>query len=299
VTFASDGGVVIPARLDIMTRMEKLRHQVHEIIFEADTPAGKVFDVCLLIAISISVALVLIESIEPFDGAGFRYFYAAEWCFTILFTIEYALRLWSLNKPVAYARSFFGIVDLLAILPTYIGLLVPGAHHLLLIRALRALRLFRIFKMLEYIEGANMLLRALWRSRQRIIVFAFTIFLIVTVVGAVMYVVEGEDAGYDSIPMAMYWAIVTITTVGYGDVVPQTWAGRMLASFVMLLGYAIIAIPTGIITAEVMDEIVTSRRSTNTQHCRNCGAIGHQDDAKFCRKCGTGLHGPAGPGNQD
>lgn len=269
--------------------MESFRRQVHEIIFEAETPLGRAFDIFILLLITLSVGLVMAESMTPYEGALQHYFYYAEWGFTIIFTIEYLLRLWSVNKPWTYAKSFYGVVDLLAILPTYLSLLFPGAHHLILIRALRALRLFRIFKMLEYVDGANLLLRALWRSRHRIAVFGFAILIIITIVGALMYVIEGEEHGFYNIPYAMYWALVTITTVGYGDVIPQTAAGKMLASLVMLLGYAIIAVPTGIITAEVMDEIIQGRNATNTQHCQNCGAIGHLDDARYCRKCGASL----------
>jgi voltage-gated potassium channel len=213
---------------------------------------------------------------------------ALEWGFTILFTVEYGLRLVSVRSPTRYALSFYGLVDLLAILPTYASLFYLGAQELIVIRALRLLRVFRILKLPEYLGEANLLSTALWASRRKIMVFLTTVLTIVLIVGALMHLVEGPEAGFTSIPMGMYWAIVTLTTVGYGDVAPQTSLGRFLASLVMIIGYGIIAVPTGIVTAELVS---ASRAVVQGRRCAGCGRAGHDGDALHCKYCGAGLGG--------
>ena len=271
-----------------------LRRWLHRVIFEADTMAGRIFDVVLLVCIGVSVLVAMLESVERIPlsmKAGLR---ELEWYFTYLFTVEYALRLWVVARPWTYAKSFYGVVDLLAVLPSYLSLFVPGMQALIMIRSLRALRLFRVFKMLEYMEGSNVLLMSLWHSRHRIIVFGFTMMVIVTVVGSIMYIVEGREHGFTSIPTSMYWAVVTLTTVGYGDISPQTPVGKMIASLVMLLGYAIIAVPTGIITAEYISRANSEVKRTNTGRCWHCGTEGHADDAIYCRRCGLPMRAVEG-----
>ncbi len=260
---------------------------MHEIIFEADTPAGKAFDVALLVLIIGSVVAVMLESVPAIRATHGRSLYLAEWAFTIVFTIEYLIRLASVRRPMAYARSMFGIVDLLAILPTYLSLLLPGAQSLLVIRALRLLRVFRILKLGRYVDESHVLVSALIASRQKITVFLTAVVTLVLLVGAAMYLIEGEDSGFTSIPQSTYWAIVTMTTVGYGDIAPQTVPGKLLASIVMVLGYGIIAVPTGIVTAE----LTRPRPSRgNTQVCPHCMAEGHASDAVYCRKCSQRLN---------
>jgi len=260
--------------------------RLHEIIFESDTPAGKAFDVALLWSIVLSVAVVVLESVASIRreyGGALR---AAEWIFTLLFTVEYVLRLASVDRPLRYATSFYGIVDLCAVVPTYLSLVVAGAHSLLVIRALRLLRIFRVLKLTRYVSEANVLARALAASRRKILVFLWTVISIVVIVGALMYLIEGPKNGFTSIPVSIYWAIVTMTTVGYGDIAPQTVAGRTLASLLMITGYAIIAIPTGIVSVELAD---AQRRGVGGQCCPGCSYEGHDLDARFCKRCGTAL----------
>ena len=263
------------------------RERLRVIIFEADTPVGKAFDVGLLIAIFLSVTLVMIESVAPLAERYGLEIDVAEWIFTILFTIEYVLRLMSVRQPSRYAWSFFGVVDLLAIVPTYLSVIVPGAESLLVIRGLRLLRIFRVFKLARFLGEAGVLSRALISSRHKITVFLGTVLILVTILGAVMYLVEGEESGFTSIPLSVYWAIVTMTTVGYGDLVPHTFAGKTLASIVMILGYSIIAVPTGIITAEIVENAVSDRVSTRS--CPQCSSEGHAVDARFCKYCSAEL----------
>lgn len=262
------------------------RQRLHEIIFEAESPAGRAFDVALLVSIIASVAIVLVESVRGVHEAHFELFYVAEWVFTILFTIEYGLRLYAVREPLRYARSFYGVVDLLAILPMYLSLLVPGAQALVVIRILRILRVFRILKLVAYLDESGELWRAMRASRRKITIFLFTISTIVIVVGSIMHVVEGPENGFTDIPVSVYWAVVTLTTVGYGDLAPVTPMGRFLAVLVMLMGYGVIAVPTGIVTAEltrgVRDEVTNSA-------CPNCGSEGHRPDAEYCRRCGSKL----------
>jgi voltage-gated potassium channel len=260
---------------------------MHEVIFEADTPAGKAFDVALLLAIVVSVMAVFLESVASIreqHGPALR---ALEWTITILFTIEYVLRLSSVGKPARYATSFFGIVDLLAIIPTYLSLFIAGTQSLIVIRALRLLRVFRVLKLAQFLGEAHMLYAALRSSSRKIVVFLGTVVTLVMIVGAAMYLIEGPDNGFTSIPLSVYWAIVTMTTVGYGDLAPQTVPGKFLASVVMILGYGIIAVPTGIVSVEIASSL---KSATHTQCCTECGAEGHAIDARYCKYCGAVLH---------
>jgi voltage-gated potassium channel len=262
------------------------RETLHEIIFEADTPAGKTFDVALLVAIALSVLAVSLEtvaSVEARIGPALR---AAEWVFTGLFSIEYVLRLLAVRRPLAYARSFFGVVDLLAILPTYLSLLIPGTQSLLVIRGLRLLRVVRVFKLARFLGEAKVLISALRGSGRKILLFVGTVVLIVSIVGALMYLIEGPEHGFTSIPRSMYWGVVTVTTVGYGDIAPQTVPGQILAAALMIIGYGIIAVPTGIFSAAL---IAASRSSVSTRACPSCGGEGHDDDATHCKFCGVAL----------
>ncbi len=271
-----------------MTTQRSTRETLHEIIFEADTRLGKAFDIALLLAIIASVIIVMLDSVKSIAAEHGDLLYAAEWAFTIFFTIEYLLRLTCVNRPLRYARSFFGVVDLLAILPTYISLLVPGSQAMIVIRALRLLRIFRVFKLARYVGESAVLMEALRASRPKITVFLLSVATVVLVIGSAMYLIEGEQNGFTSIPRSVYWAIVTMTTVGYGDISPKTPEGQFVASLVMILGYGIIAVPTGIVTAEL-----TSRRNldgVSTQACPACGASDHALNAKFCKHCGEPLH---------
>lgn len=261
------------------------RDALHTIIYEADTRAGQIFDVILLVSISLSVLAVMLESVSSINaqyGATLR---AIEWGFTILFTVEYILRLIAVERPFRYARSFFGIIDLLATFPTYLALLISGAQTLLVIRVLRLLRIFRVFKMANYLQEADILQRALWASRRKIVVFLLAVLTAVVIIGSLMYVIEGEESGFTSIPISIYWAIVTLSTVGYGDVAPVTPLGQMLAAVVMLLGFGIIAVPTGIVSLEL------ARPSSNFsgKACHGCGREGHDADARFCKYCAAAL----------
>jgi voltage-gated potassium channel len=267
-----------------------LRARLHEIIFEADTPAGKAFDVVLLLAITLSVAAVMLESVGAIRVEHGKLLYGVEWFFTILFTIEYLVRLACVLHPTRYARSFFGIIDLLAVLPTYLSLVVAGAQSLLVIRVLRLLRVFRIFKLARFLGEARTLTIALRSSRHKIVVFLGAVLSIVIIMGTVMYLVEGPASGFTSIPRSVYWAIVTMTTVGYGDIAPQTVPGQAIAAFVMILGYAIIAVPTGIVSAELV-QAAHPHKGTAAEACPGCGAEGHDRDAAHCKHCGTRLTG--------
>lgn len=262
------------------------RHRLHEIIFEADTPAGKAFDLALLGAIMASVAAVVLESVPAYREAHGPLLRQIEWFFTLLFTFEYILRLISVDRPGRYAKSFFGLVDLLSIVPTYLSLLVAGTQSLIVIRALRLLRVFRVLKLAHFVGESQLLQAAIRASTRKIIVFLGTVLTLVLIIGAAMYLIEGEENGFTSIPLAIYWAIVTLTTVGYGDIAPQTVLGKLFASSVMIIGYAIIAVPTGIVTVELAN---ASRPKVSTQSCQRCCAEGHDSDAKFCKHCGTKL----------
>ena len=261
---------------------------LHEVIFEADTPAGRGFDILLIVSILLSVIAVMADSVASINQRWGSELYIAEWLFTILFSVEYILRLLSVDRPLAYARSFFGTVDLLAILPTYISLLVPGSQYLLVIRILRILRIFRILKLVQYVGEARLLLEALRASRRKVTVFLYTVITLVVILGSLIYVIEGRENGFTSIPRIIYWAIVTLTTVGYGDISPKTELGQVLASLVMIIGYAIIAIPTGIVTVELSRAGRGS--AVDVRACPSCGRDGHDSDARCCKHCGAGLN---------
>ena len=268
------------------TENSSLRSRLHEIIFEADTPAGKAFDVALLVLIILSVVAVMLESTSTIAARYGPWLRTFEWVVTILFTIEYLLRLYSVGNPLRYARSFFGIVDLLAILPSYLSIFIPGAQTLLVIRALRLLRVFRVLKLAQFVGEASELRAALRASARKIIVFLGAVLTIVVIVGSMMYLIEGEANGFTSIPVSIYWAIVTMTTVGYGDIAPQTALGKILASAIMIMGYGIIAVPTGIVSVELAG---VTRKKISTQACPRCGAEGHDADAVHCKYCGDEL----------
>lgn len=267
--------------------MNDFRFRLHEIIFEADTPAGKWFDIFLIISIAASVAVVMLDSVDGFRRHYGDLFAICEWVFTLLFTCEYLLRLFCVRNPLKYAFSFLGLVDLFSILPTYMSLLVPGTQYLIVIRVLRVLRVFRVFKLVHFMGEASILVRALKASRRKIIVFLTTVFTLVIIFGSLMYLIEGADNGFTSIPRSIYWAIVTMTTVGYGDISPKTNLGQMLASLIMILGYAIIAVPTGIVTTELG---MAGRKPVSTQACPECMCEDHDQDAVFCKICAARLN---------
>jgi len=262
------------------------RQRWFDVIFEAETPAGRRFDIALLVAVLASVLVVTVETVESLDARYGALFTFAEWAFTVLFSVEYVARLVSVERPLRYARSFFGLVDLASVLPMYVATVVPGLHVLIDIRVLRMLRVFRILKLTEYLHEYSVLGDALAASRRKIAVFLAAVAMVVIVLGTVMYVVEGPAHGFTSIPVAIYWAITTMTTVGFGDIAPRTELGRGVASLVMLLGWGILAVPTGIVTAEM-----TSRRlgASAGPACAACGATAHLPGARFCDRCGAGL----------
>jgi voltage-gated potassium channel len=261
------------------------RQKLWVVIFESDTKAGKAFDIVLLVAILASVMVVLLESTPGFDPEISLTLITLEFGFTFLFTIEYILRIISVRRPLRYMISFYGLVDLIAVLPTYISLFIPGAQYFLVVRILRLLRVFRVLKLGLYLSQAELLGRAMHASRIKIGIFLFTVLNIVVIVGAAMYVIEGPQNGFSSIPLSIYWAVVTMTTVGYGDLAPNTTLGRVLASLVMLIGYGIIAVPTGIVTVEM----VRSRDQAAEIPCPGCRRSGHDEDALFCKYCGSTL----------
>ena len=264
----------------------RVRARLHEIIFEADTSAGRFFDLALIWSILASVAAVMLDSVSVIRAEHGLLLGRVEWFFTILFTVEYALRLWCIGKPLKYATSFFGVVDVLAILPTPLGLVFPGTRYLLVIRILRVLRIFRVLKLVQFMDEAQAMTRALKSSGRKLAVFFAVVISLVVIFGSVMYVVEGEAHGFTSIPRSIYWAIVTMTTVGYGDISPRTALGQAIASVVMLIGFTIIAVPTGIVASEMTRE---RGREPNTQVCPMCAAEGHDSDAKHCKACGEKL----------
>ncbi len=272
-----------------MISLNPLQNRLHEIMHEADTPAGKFFDIALFTMIVASVVVVMLESIEPLSERYGQLFLIIEWIFTIIFTIEYILRLYCIAKPWKYAFSFYGIIDLLAILPAYIGMFIVSAnpHSLVIIRSLRLLRVFRIFRLANYTRQGNIILISLRKSRQKIFVFLFFVLVVVMIVGSLMYVIEGDqNESFANIPISIYWAIVTITTVGYGDISPITPMGQFLAAVLMIMGYVVIAVPTGIVSAE----LVNPTPQLNTQVCRACAKEGHDDDAEYCKYCGELLN---------
>jgi voltage-gated potassium channel len=267
-------------------RQSGRRERLDQIISGTDTPAGRAFDVVLLWAILLSVFVVMLESVSGIRREYGVLLRAAEWFFTILFSVEYLLRLYSSPRPLRYARSFFGLVDLLAVAPTYLSLFVPGTQALIVIRGLRLLRVFRVLKLGQYLGEAHVLMSALRASRPKITVFLGGVLTTVLMAGSAMYLIEGEEHGFTSIPTAMYWAIVTMTTVGYGDIAPATVLGQTLASLLMILGYGVIAVPTGIVSAELVE---AKRHPGHVQVCAACGISEHAPDAEHCRRCGVKL----------
>lgn len=267
------------------------RRRMYDVIFEADTPAGRRFDVALVVAILLSILVVVLDSVPWLHSDHARLLNALEWGFTALFTVEYAARIVCVQRPWRYATGFYGVIDLLAVLPSYFSLLMPGTELLLDIRILRLLRVFRIFKLTLYIEEYTRLGEALAASRRKILVFLSVVLMAILILGTIMYVVEGPQNGYTSIPVAMYWATVTMTTVGYGDITPHTNLGKAIASFMMLLGWGILAVPTGIVTAEMTLRHGAGRQgvSRSERACAACGSRGHDADARFCKDCGAAL----------
>lgn len=265
--------------------MKELKQKLYSIIFEADTREGKLFDEILLGTIIFSILLVMLESVPTIRVRYHTLLRSLEWVITAIFTLEYLTRIWVVNRPWKYVFSFYGMVDLFALLPTYLGLFFTGGHSLIVIRAIRLLRVFRILKLSRYTRAGRLIAGALWHSREKISVFIIFVLTLALIIGTFMYLVEGEKAGFTDIPTSIYWAIVTLTTVGYGDLSPVTGLGKFLASLVMILGYSIIAVPTGIITASLLGK----RENYNTQVCRNCLLEKHDDDARFCKRCGASL----------
>jgi voltage-gated potassium channel len=285
------------------------KKKLHEIIYEADTPAGKAFDLILLVFILASIALVMLESVNEIDKKYHDLIDIAEWAITILFTFEYIARILTVEKPLKYIFSFYGIIDLLSTIPKYLSFIFVGSHALVTLRALRLLRVFRILKLARFLGASNQLKDSIIASRVKILVFLFAVLVSSVIFGSIMYLVEGEENGFTNIPKSVYWCIVTLTTVGFGDIAPQTPLGQFITSIIMILGYGIIAVPTGIVSAEFVKtnnkdkdekikqdlkkEIISEvypQVHLNTQICSKCHAKNHTDDAEFCRKCGTSLH---------
>lgn len=266
---------------------EGLRTRVFQIIFESDTPLAKGFDIALIVAILASVLVVMLESIESLRANYGTLFFWLEWGFTIAFTLELAARLYCLERPLQYLKSFYGMVDLIAILPTWLALLLPGAQTLVMVRLLRTLRIFRVLRLMEFVGEGRLLIGALKRSSHQIFLFLFTVFMLVSIFASIVYLIEPAEAGFTSIPTAIYWAIVTLTTVGFGDIVPVTPLGQAISVVVMLIGYSIIAVPTGVFSAEVIRSIRADRYSDEA--CPGCGHDRHEQRAKYCLLCGTWL----------
>lgn len=283
--------------------------KLHEVIYEADTPAGKLFDVVLLIVILASIVLVMLESVKSIDKDYHDFLNISEWIITILFTIEYILRIITVKRPIKYITSFYGIIDLLSTLPKYLSLIFAGTHALVALRALRLLRVFRILKLARFLGASNHLASAIKASRAKISVFLFAVIIAATIFGTIMYLVEGEASGFSNIPKSIYWCIVTLTTVGFGDIAPVTPLGQFIATIIMILGYGIIAVPTGIVSAEYTrkanNEDSDKKKDSdlpppvpphpsdvhlNSQSCPSCLAHNHKDQADFCYKCGHSLH---------
>jgi len=266
-----------------MTR--PLRARIHDIMFQHDSPAERAFDGTLVLTIVLSVVVVMLDSVAEINARYGHVLLVAEWTFTVLFTVEYLLRLWVSERPLAYARSFYGIIDLGALLPSYLAIIFPAGRFFLALRVLRTLRVFRILKLAQYVEEASVLSQALKASKHKIIVFITTVITVVVVAGSLMYMVEGREAGFTSIPMGIYWAIVTMTTVGYGDLAPRSPLGQVLSSVLMILGYGILAVPTGIVTLELQ----RASRGGRTRECPGCGSRAQDEDASYCKYCGTQL----------
>lgn len=268
--------------------MSSFKNKVFTVIFHSDTRAGKWFDIALILSILTSVLVVMLDSVQSLSIKYDKPFHIIEWFFTILFTIEYLLRLYCTPQPKRYARSFFGLVDLVSILPSYLALFIPGGQYLLIVRSLRILRIFRILKLTQYVGEAHLLMRSVISARYKVLVFLFFILTVVSIFGSFMYLVEGPEHGFTSIPTSVYWAIVTVTTVGYGDIAPQTPLGQAIASLMVIIGYSIIAIPTGIFTAELSKQIKHDFKSTGPE-CQACGHANKEPQAVYCSECGAKL----------
>lgn len=268
---------------------QPLKHHLYVIIFGTHTPAGRAFDISLIIAIVVSLIVLILESIPSVMTEWSQQLRYIEYSFTALFTLEYLLRLYCSPKPKSYATSFYGVVDLLAILPTYLAIIFPGASFMGVVRLLRVMRIFRILKLVRYLQDSNILLRSLLMARRKILIFFSTVGILVTIFGSLIFDIEGPENGFTSIPQSIYWAIVTITTVGYGDITPQTAFGKAIASLTMLLGYSILAVPTGIITAELSNEMNSHKELVK---CPNCNRAGHDSDAMYCKHCASELADP-------
>jgi voltage-gated potassium channel len=269
-----------PAKLGIRTR-------IFQIVFESDSPAAKGFDIALAVLIFFSVVVIMLDSVQEYHQRFGTFFYYSEWTITLLFTIELGLRIYCLEKPKIYLKSFYGIIDVLAVLPTWLALVLPGAQTLIVLRLLRTLRLFRVLEMMALVGQGKLLLEALHRSRGQIVLFLFTMLMLVIVFSSMLYLIEPKEAGFTSIPKSIYWGIVTLTTVGYGDVVPVTPLGQFISVVIMLSGYSIIALPAGVFTAEVIRTLREERYSDEA--CPGCGAHQHEHDARYCKRCGTWL----------
>ncbi|MDN3557533.1 ion transporter [Halomonas maura] len=272
---------------DLKPAAEGFRTRVFQIIFESDTPLAKGFDIALIGVILTSVLVVMLESIDPLRETHGIWFLRLEWGFTLLFTAELAVRLYCLERPWQYLKSFYGVIDLVAILPTWLALIVPGVHSLVVVRLLRTLRIFRVLRLMEFVGEGRLLLGALMRSSHQIFLFLFTVFMLVTIFASLIYLIEPAEAGFTSIPTAIYWAVVTLTTVGYGDITPVTPLGQAISVMVMLIGYSIIAVPTGVFSAEVIRSIRAERYSDEA--CPGCGHDRHEKSARYCLRCGTWL----------
>jgi len=265
------------------------KDKLHDIIYEADTPLGKIFDVVLLVLILLSIIFVMLESVKGLPDNIYEILYYAEWVITIFFTFEYIARIITIKKPSRYIFSFYGIIDLLSTLPLYLSFFITGTSALLAVRALRLLRVFRILKISRYIGESNRLVRAIRDSGAKILVFLFAVLVLCIIMGTVMYLIEGDEGGFKSIPVSVYWCIVTMTTVGYGDIAPSTPLGQFIAALIMIVGYGIIAVPTGIVSAEYATDRKSKKIHLNTQVCSNCNASDHKDSSRFCHKCGEDL----------
>tara|TARA_R110002124_G_scaffold111545_4_gene265461 strand:+ start:5828 stop:6649 length:822 start_codon:yes stop_codon:yes gene_type:complete len=269
------------------SKQREFRTKLHEVIFEADTVTGKIFDLFLMVSIVASVVIVALDSVADLRLEYGKLFIKLEWAFTLLFTIEYVLRIISVQRARGYIFSFFGLVDFFSILPTYLSLLIPGSQYFLVIRIVRVLRVFRVLKFTQYLVEVDQLRKAMRSSRRKITVFVFTVVTIAVIVGSLMYVIEGPEHGFTSIPRGIYWAIVTLTTVGYGDISPATPIGQMFSVLIMIFGYGVIAVPTGIVTVELGK---ASSKSSSTQVCPFCSREGHDPDATYCKYCGNELN---------
>lgn len=267
------------------------RYRVHEIIYEADTPMGKLFDIILLILILLSVIVVMLESVASIDIKYHELFLVIEWVITIFFTIEYIARIVTVKKPSKYIFSFYGIIDFLSTIPLYLSLIFVGSNYLITVRALRLLRVFRILKVTRYVGEGNKLKKALIESRAKIFIFIFAVLIVAIIAGTLMYLIEGEESGFNNIPVSVYWCIVTLTTVGFGDIAPITPVGQFLATLIMILGYGVIAVPTGIVGARYVKGSSDDYVHLNSQSCQHCGSQKHMDNAKYCHSCGEKLHG--------